>query len=58
MGEYDTNADGNINLGDIYATEVYYKLQVACDLDKDTNGDVTACEVFDCILEVENGIRL
>ena len=48
----DTNGDGNINLGDYFEGEEYYTLLASCDYDM--NGDVNACEAFDCILASEN----
>lgn len=55
MNANDTNGDGNINLGDYLAEEHYSSLLIECDYNMD--GDINACEAFDCILASENGWR-
>jgi Ca2+-binding EF-hand superfamily protein len=52
MNEYDTNMDGNVNLGDNIDNEHFSLLVDNCD----TNGDgtLTAHEIYECAVACEN----
>jgi hypothetical protein len=56
MNYYDTNNDGQVNLGDNIESDHLNVLLEYCDY----NGDQTldACEVHDCIVMCENQWRL
>jgi len=55
MAYYDTNNDGNINLGDDIDSEHLAALNEYCDLDD--NDSLNVCEVHECIVKVENEWR-
>jgi len=51
----NTNDDNHINLGDEYDGEELDVLLRRCDFDNDDSVD--RCELFDCLVEVENEYR-
>jgi Ca2+-binding EF-hand superfamily protein len=55
MAAYDTNMDGQINLGDSVDDEHLSIALDSCDYNDD--GNLDACEIHDCIVEVENTWR-
>jgi Ca2+-binding EF-hand superfamily protein len=56
MNMYDTNMDGNVNLGDNIDNDHYELLMENCDTNED--GTLTAHEVFECEIKAENEWRL
>jgi len=56
MNSWDTNNDGQVNLGDDINNEDYTLIMENCDMDG--NGSVNQCEVHDCLVNHENEWRL
>ena len=52
LSTFDTNYDGSINQGDYINSDHLDLVLEACDTDMD--GTVNSCELFDCVVMVEN----
>jgi len=56
MNYYDTNGDGSINLGDEIESSHLSIMIDECD--QDGNESIDRCEVYDCLIKVENDWRM
>jgi len=55
MNSYDTNGDGSVDLGDYMDNDHLELLLTECDANMD--GTLTACEIHDCEVRIENEWR-